>query len=531
MIRSHLLVSIKTWSRALLFITLICCVSGNALYSQTGKDWKVWIKTNPCSGRHDWISVAKENPTTSGLNYYVLANVIFPQTGCTTFGCSFADATAIANSLKFSDVFFKYCCRDYSVWEESGTGKKTIVVGKFGTAGLGWYLLKGDLCCEEAEKIAGIPNGCSGRTQVQCYPGSYSAWNPQTQRTECFCNPGLVWNSTKTACIPSHVDCSKTYANSEARWDAATNQYLCYCKQGYEWNAAKTACVLSVPDCNSFYKNSIAVWDAASQKYLCNCPQGYMWNQARTECIPQNQIPDCNTYYKNSVAVWDQASQKYLCNCPQGYVWNQARTECVPAIPDCNSYYKNSVAVWDAASQKYLCNCPQGYQWNANRTECVTIQNQVPDCNATYKNSYAAWDAASNQYLCYCKQGYDWNATRTECVPVTNRDNPYVAPEQKKTGVCNIQYKSGANEPEQYTIDVQRKTGSLTFTYNTYTVKDRIHIYYNGTKVFDSGCVGSSGSQVLTLNGYSSVFTIIVDPRCDKDQSNTAWDFTMGCPN
>jgi hypothetical protein len=487
MIKLHLLASIKMGFRPLLFISLVCCGSANTLYGQGGLNWKVWVKTSPCSGRHDWISVAKENPTTSGLNYYVVANVLFPLTPCTSSGCSFSDATKVANSLKFNDAFSNYCCRDYSVWEQSGTGKKTIVVGKFGTAGVGWFLVRGDLCCEEAETLAGIPNGCSGRSQVQCWPGSYSAWNPQTQKTECFCNPGLVWNSTKTACVPSAVDCSKSYANSEARWDASTNQYLCYCKQGYEWNSTRTACVLSVPDCNKSYKNSIAVWDAASQKYLCNCPQGY--------------------------------------------VWNQARTECVLAIPDCNSYYKNSVAVWDAASQKYLCNCPQGYQWNANRTECVTIQNQLPDCNATYRNSEARWDASTNQYLCYCKQGYDWNATRTECVPVTNRDNPYVAPEQKKTGVCNIQYKSGANEPEQYTIDVQKKYGSLTFTYNTYTVKDRIHIYYNGSKVFDSGCVGSSGSQVLTLNGYSSVFTIIVDPRCDKDQSNTAWDFTMGCPN
>ncbi len=438
------MVSIKTWFKTLLFITLVCCGNSSLLYGQTGLDWKVWVKTSPCSGRYDWISVAKENPATSGLNFYVLANVIFPLTSCTILGCSFSDATKVANSLKFDAAFFNYCCRDYSVWEESGTGKKTIVVGKFGTAGMGWYLLKADLCCEEAEKLAGIPNSCSGRNQIQCWPGSYSAWNPQTQKTECFCNPGLVWNSTKTACIPSAVDCSKSYANSEARWDASTNQYLCYCIQGYEWNSTRTACVLSVPDCNSSYKNSIAVWDEATQKYLCNCPQGYVWNQARTECIQQNQIPDCN---------------------------------------------------------------------------------------ATYKNSYAAWDVATNQYLCYCNQGYQWNAQKTQCVPSNNQDNPVVAPQHQKNGDCNIQYKSGANEPEQYTIDVQKKNGSLTFTYSTYTVKDRIHIYYNGSKVFDSGCVGSSGSQILTLNGYSSVFTIIVDPRCDKDQSNTAWDFTMGCPN
>ncbi|HMS97488.1 MAG TPA: hypothetical protein PKA12_02035 [Saprospiraceae bacterium] len=365
-------------------------------------DWKVWIKTSPCAGRHDWVSVAKDNPTSFGLNYYEVANTIFPQASCTTFGCNFSDATTVANSLKTSDVFFRYCCRDYSVWENSQTRARTIVVGKLSTGGFGWTLVKSDLCCEEAETLSGISNACSGRDKINCWPNSYGAWNPQTQRMECFCNPGTIWDATQNACVPTPVDCSG-YANSETRWDPASNQYLCYCKQGFEWNTTRTA------------------------------------------CIPQNTIPDCNAYYKNS---------------------------------------------------------------------------------------YAAWDNASNQYLCYCNIGYVWNAARTECIPSGGQqDEPVVNPQQKKNGECNIQYKSGANEAEQYTIDVKRNFGSLNFAYETYSVKDRIHIYHGGIKVFDSGCVGANGSQTLNLNGASSIFTIIVDPKCDQDQSDTSWNFTLGCPN
>lgn len=54
------------------------------------------------------------------------------------------------------DEFFNYCCRDYSVWENTQTRARSVVVGKFGTAGLGWILLKTDLCCEEAEALSGI---------------------------------------------------------------------------------------------------------------------------------------------------------------------------------------------------------------------------------------------------------------------------------------------------------------------------------------------------------------------------------------
>ncbi|MBK8701208.1 MAG: hypothetical protein IPN29_17390 [Saprospiraceae bacterium] len=360
------------------------------------------------------------------------------------------------------------------------------------------------------------------------YPNSEAIWDAATNQYLCNCKQGFEWNSGRTACIQAKPDCNAYYPNSEAIWDAATNQYLCNCKQGFEWNSGRTACIQAKPDCNAYYPNSEAYWDAATNQYLCNCKQGFEWNSGRTACILAK--PDCNAYYPNSEAYWDAATNQYLCNCKQGYQWNATRTACESLIPDCNLYYRNSVAVWDQASNQYLCNCPQGYVWNAARTECIA--SQLPDCPSFYKNSVALWDPVTSQYLCYCQQGFEWNAARTECVPLGNgnRDNPQVNPNQVKPGDCNIQYKSGANEPEQYNIDVKRTTGSLTFTFDTQTIKDRIHIYHGGAKVFDSGCVGTSGSQVLTLNGYSSIFTIVVDPLCDPTESNTAWSFTLGCP-
>jgi len=263
------------------------------------------------------------------------------------------------------------------------------------------------------------------------------------------------------------------------------------------------------------------VWDAATSKYLCDCLPGYVWNATRTAC--DVAPPDCSQYYANTKAVWDPATSKYLCDCLPGYVWNATRTACDLSAPDCSQYYANTKAVWDAATSKYLCDCLPGYVWNATRTACVS--SAAPDCASYYPNSYAAIDPATNQYACYCLTGHEWNATRTACVLSGNRDTVIVNPAQVKTGECNISYGSGANEPEQYTIDVKKATGTLTFTYSTYTVKDRIHIYYANGKVFDSGCVGASGSQNFTLNGSSSVFRIIVDPLCDPTESNTAWDW------
>ncbi len=278
------------------FVFFWCLFSSINIFSQNNKEWKVWVKTNPCSGRNDWISVAKEYPSLGGLGYFELANILFPNSPCTTFGCSFEEALAVANSLKFSDDFFDYCCRDYSVWEHSQTRERSVVLGKFGKAGYEWTFIKGDLCCEEAEELAGLKNVCSGNVTNQQMP-----------------------------------DCPNIYPNSYAGWDAGTSQYLCYCRDGYVWNATKTACVSNqqMPDCPNIYPNSYTAWDAGTSQYLCYCKDGYVWNSTKTACISNQQMPDCPNIYPNSYTAWDAGTSQYLCYCKQGYEWNASNTACI----------------------------------------------------------------------------------------------------------------------------------------------------------------------------------------------------------
>ncbi len=358
------------------------------------------------------------------------------------------------------------------------------------------------------------------------YAHSHAVFNQQTNKYECWCDDGYEWNADRTTCIQKVPDCPSYYAHSHAQLNPQTNVYECWCDQGYAWNTDRTACVPQVPDCPTYYAHSHAQLNPQTNVYECWCDQGYAWNTDRTACVPQ--VPDCPTYYAHSHAQLNPQTNVYECWCDQGYAWNTDRTACVSQLPDCNSYYPNTVASWNAATNQYECNCIQGYVWNATRTGCVS---QLPDCNAYYPNTVAVWDAPTNQYLCNCIQGFEWNATRTGCVASTNRDNPPVNPAQQKTGECNVSYASGANEPEQYTIDVHAVRGTLDFMYNTYTVKDRIHVYYGNAKIFDSGCVGESGGKSFTLDGVNSVFRIIVDPQCEATQDDTQWDFTLGCPH
>lgn len=132
------------------------------------KGWKVWMKSSPCSGgRTDWISVAKKNPTEGGGgSFWVLADEIMTPMACTTAGddsCTFADANASAATIRASSKFKNYCCRDYSVWENTTSGEQSVVKG-MGSAGYGWRFVKGELCCEEAEELTGKTGLCGGTT-------------------------------------------------------------------------------------------------------------------------------------------------------------------------------------------------------------------------------------------------------------------------------------------------------------------------------------------------------------------------------
>ena len=52
---------------------------------------------------------------------------------------------------------------DMSVWRNGSTGALSIVPSKFGTAGFGWMIVKGGLCCPEAAALAGFPPSfCTG---------------------------------------------------------------------------------------------------------------------------------------------------------------------------------------------------------------------------------------------------------------------------------------------------------------------------------------------------------------------------------
>ena len=86
------------------------------------------------------------------------------------------------------------------------------------------------------------------RADCSRWPGSISLWNNQTNRAECFCPQGMIWNKDRTMCIDArqaaveNTDCSR-WPGSVAMWNNQTNRAECFCPQGMVWNQNRTACI------------------------------------------------------------------------------------------------------------------------------------------------------------------------------------------------------------------------------------------------------------------------------------------------
>ncbi len=94
---------------------------------------------------------------------------------------------------------------------------------------------------------------------------------------------------------------------------------------------------------------------------------------------------------------------------------------------------------------------------------------------------------------------------------------------------CGETSVAGSNAPDTRFIELGKTSGTFRFDYNTYTVKDRIIVTYEGSTLFDSGCVGEGRSVNLDYAGSGSMLQVEVIPRC-AGGSNTIWKYVVHCP-
>jgi hypothetical protein len=94
---------------------------------------------------------------------------------------------------------------------------------------------------------------------------------------------------------------------------------------------------------------------------------------------------------------------------------------------------------------------------------------------------------------------------------------------------CNSNTHQGGDTPETHNVEMGQPSGTFTFSWDMYTIKDRMIVSYAGTQLYDTGCVSDIGSVSLSYAGTSTQVTVDVLPNCEGT-TGTAWDFTVGCP-
>jgi len=135
--------------------------------------------------------------------------------------------------------------------------------------------------------------------------------------------------------------------------------------------------------------------------------------------------------------------------------------------------------------------------------------------NAGYTGGWYRGDQA--QYA----SGLNFGAT---CVRSTS-----ALPPTQPSGVCSVKQDSGNDSPFSRDYNLYKTSGTFSFRREALDIKDRFVVSYQGSVLYDSGCVSGSTTVSLPYSGSSTFVNVTVHPNCEGT-SGTAWNFTVGCP-
>ena len=99
--------------------------------------------------------------------------------------------------------------------------------------------------------------------------------------------------------------------------------------------------------------------------------------------------------------------------------------------------------------------------------------------------------------------------------------------------MCGLQAISGGDYPAKVAFQSDNTKGMIELNFNTFTIQDRVSVFYENDEIFDSGCIGTGRtiSRKIKFDGKSKDFEIRVDPNCEKRNKSTTWEISVNCLN
>ena len=173
------------------------------------------------------------------------------------------------------------------MWKNSQTDKLYVALVRTGTPGAGQEFVKGNLCCEEAEALAGTPGVCSGRKggnqsgwgalqQASINQGDgqaltfYRGTTPEQCQADCGKNPKCVAFTLIKAGAYGPNDPPVCYLMSEAKKLTASSCCISAIKNtGGAKEIDKCSCKDSCPECADVPSLLCVVEGASAKARAC----------------------------------------------------------------------------------------------------------------------------------------------------------------------------------------------------------------------------------------------------------------------
>lgn len=95
---------------------------------------------------------------------------------------------------------------------------------------------------------------------------------------------------------------------------------------------------------------------------------------------------------------------------------------------------------------------------------------------------------------------------------------------------CNDTQVAGGDTADSRFVEMGKSAATFQFDFETFSQQDRVIVTYQGSTLFDTGCVGANGSRQLSYSGTATRVNVQVIPNC-AGGTGTSWNYTVHCPN
>ena len=163
----------------------------------------------------------------------------------------------------------------------------------------------------------------------------------------------------------------------------------------------------------------------------------------------------------------------------------------------------------------------------------VTVEANPPEC------SPAEWTASGASFISVNPASgsgsgrvtltVGQNGTESRTGTVTIAGQTISVSQEPAAAPCDERTIPGGNEAEIHRIGLGRFSGRFDFWYQHQVRKDRMIVRYEGTSLFDTGCVGGGDTRTLSFSGSSSIVEVEVIPNCEGFSGMTVWEFRVSC--